>query len=62
MIFTYKKWDCFCAQLQRTGYQSIPACLITSDSGNYLVLKHDIPDFDPEAVQAIIGADDTLDL
>jgi hypothetical protein len=28
---------------------------------SYLVLKHDIPDFDPEAVQAIIGADDTLD-
>lgn len=28
---------------------------------SYLVLKHNISDFDPEAVQAIIGADDTLD-
>lgn len=28
---------------------------------SYLVLQHEIPDFDPEAVQAIIGADETLD-
>ncbi len=42
MIFTYKKWDAFCAKLQKSGYTSIPACRVKPDSGNYLVLKHDV--------------------
>lgn len=42
MIFTYKKWDVFCAQLQKAGLQSIPACKVKPNSDNYLVLKHDV--------------------
>lgn len=42
MIFTYKKWKNFCLKLQEKGMKSIPACEVKSDSGNYLVLKHDV--------------------
>lgn len=42
MIFTYKKWESFCEKLQNNGMQSIPACKVKADSGNYLVLKHDV--------------------
>lgn len=51
MIFTYKKWDSFCAKLQRAGVQSIPACQVTQDSGHYLVLKHDVETNVPSAFQ-----------
>lgn len=42
MIFTYKKWEEFCAKLHQTGYISIPACQVSADLSNYLVLKHDV--------------------
>lgn len=49
MIFTYKKWDAFCAKLQKKGLQSIPACCVKPDSGSYLVLKHDVETNVPSA-------------
>ena len=51
MIFTYQKWDSFCAKLQQEGIQSIPACQVTQDSGNYLVLKHDVETNVPSAYE-----------
>ncbi len=42
MIFVYKKWDEFCSVLTEKGFKSIPACEVKSDSGNYIVLKHDV--------------------
>ena len=42
MIFTHKKWATFCAKLAARGFVSIPACQVTADLGNYLVLKHDV--------------------
>lgn len=42
MIFTHKKWEAFCEQLQKNGIQSIPARDVNAASGNYLVLKHDV--------------------
>ena len=49
MIFTYKKWDAFCAQLKKNGILSIPACDVTPDCDNYLVLKHDVETNVPNA-------------
>ena len=42
MIFVYKKWAEFCSMLKEKGSISIPACEVKSDSGNYIVLKHDV--------------------
>ncbi len=42
MIFVYKKWAEFCSVLKEKNFKSIPACEVKSDSGNYLVLKHDV--------------------
>lgn len=47
MIFTYKKWETFCARLQNEGFQSIPACAVVGK--NYLVLKHDVETNVPSA-------------
>lgn len=47
MIFTYKKWDAFCAKLQKEGYQSIPAREVSN--ATYLVLKHDVETNVPNA-------------
>ena len=47
MIFTYKKWDDFCAKLQKAGYQSIPAQAVAEK--HYLVLKHDVETNVPNA-------------
>lgn len=49
MIFTYKKWDSFCEKLNKNGLYSIPALSVASDSGNYLVLKHDVETNVPSA-------------
>lgn len=48
MIFTYKKWDGFCAKLKNAGIQSIPACKVGS-ADHYLVLKHDVETSVPNA-------------
>lgn len=42
MIFVYKKWAEFCSTLKEKGFISIPACEVKSDSGNYIVFKHDV--------------------
>lgn len=42
MIFTYKKWDKFCANLKDKHIISIPACRIEQAQPSYLVLKHDV--------------------
>ena len=42
MIFVYKKWAEFCSVLKEKGYISIPARDVKSNSGNYIVLKHDV--------------------
>lgn len=42
MIFVYRKWEEICRRLKEKGLQSIPACEVKSDSGNYVVLKHDV--------------------
>lgn len=42
MIFVYKKWEEICRKLKEKGLQSIPACEVKADSGNYVVLKHDV--------------------
>lgn len=42
MIFTYKKWEIFCEELQKAGIQSIPAREVIPNSYKYLVLKHDV--------------------
>lgn len=42
MIFVYKKWAEFCSTLKEKGFISIPICEVKSDSGNYIVLKHDV--------------------
>ena len=42
MIFVYKKWAEFCSELNKKGFTSIPACEVKPDSGNYIVLKHDV--------------------
>ena len=42
MIFVYRKWEEICRKLKEKGLQSIPACEVKSDSGNYVVLKHDV--------------------
>lgn len=42
MIFVYKKWEEICRKLKEKGLQSIPACEVKADSGNYIVLKHDV--------------------
>lgn len=42
MIFTYGKWDTFCVKLKQNGWSSRPAREVVADSGNYLVLKHDV--------------------
>ncbi len=42
MIFTYKKWDEICRRLKDKGLCSIPACDVCAQSGNYIVLKHDV--------------------
>ncbi len=49
MIFTYKRWEVFCARLRQAGYQSIPAREVTPDSCSYLVLKHDVETNVPNA-------------
>ena len=49
MIFTYKKWDAFCAKLRKNGFTSVPACEITAEHVNYLVLKHDVETNVPSA-------------
>lgn len=49
MIFTYQKWDGFCGKLQQAGFKSIPACQVAANSGNYLVLKHDVETNVPNA-------------
>lgn len=42
MIFVYRKWEEICRKLKEKGLQSIPACEVKPDSGNYVVLKHDV--------------------
>lgn len=42
MNFVYKHWEHFCKNLQAQSFFSVPACEINADSGNYLVLKHDV--------------------
>lgn len=42
MIFTFKKWDEFCRQLNEFGKHSIPACNVEQSVNDYLVLKHDV--------------------
>ena len=42
MIFTYKKWDAFCAHLINKGIKSIPAKNVSQQQTEYLVLKHDV--------------------
>lgn len=42
MIFVYKKWAEFCSELNEKGIKSIPARAVKNDSGNYVVLKHDV--------------------
>ncbi|MBQ6830827.1 MAG: hypothetical protein IJO59_06880 [Clostridia bacterium] len=42
MIFTYKKWRKFCAELQKAGWQSRPACEVEASLSDYVVLKHDV--------------------
>ena len=49
MIFTYKKWDGFCGELRKAGFQSIPARAVRADFSNYLVLKHDVETNVPSA-------------
>lgn len=49
MIFVYKKWEEICSRLKSKGLQSIPACEVKSDSGNYVVLKHDVETDVPRA-------------
>lgn len=51
MIFVYKKWKSFCQKLQQKGLISIPACEVKPDSGNYLVLKHDVETDVPHAYE-----------
>ena len=42
MIFVYKKWDSFCRRLKENQILSIPACDVETDTGSYVVLKHDV--------------------
>lgn len=42
MIFVYKKWEEFCKKLHNNNMHSIPACDVTSNLKDYLVLKHDV--------------------
>lgn len=49
MIFVYKKWAEFCSDLNKKGMLSIPAREVRSDSGNYVVLKHDVETDVPHA-------------
>lgn len=49
MIFLYKEWDRFCAELNRSGLYSIPAFRVTSETKGYLVLKHDVETNVPSA-------------
>lgn len=49
MIFVYKKWAELCSCLIDKGIKSIPACEVKSDSGNYVVLKHDVETDVPHA-------------
>lgn len=42
MIFIYKNWDKFCANLKDKGIISIPAYMVESSRISYLVLKHDV--------------------
>lgn len=51
MIFVYKKWKIFCQNLQQNGFISIPARDVKADSGNYLVLKHDVETDVPHAYE-----------
>lgn len=51
MIFVYKKWADFCRKLSDNGKISIPACEVNADSGNYLVLKHDVETDVPHAYE-----------
>ena len=47
MIFTYKKWDDFCAKLEKHGFLSVPAQAVSEN--HYLVLKHDVETSVPNA-------------
>lgn len=49
MIFLYREWERFCAELNRSGICSIPAFRVTSETKGYLVLKHDIETNVPSA-------------
>lgn len=51
MIFVYKKWKSFCKKLSEENKVSIPACEVKTDSGNYLVLKHDVETDVPHAYE-----------
>lgn len=42
MIFVYRVWDQFCADLKGKGIVSVPACEVADKSQSFLVLKHDI--------------------
>ena len=42
MIFSYKKWAKFCAELRAKGLRSVPACCVDALTHNYIVLKHDV--------------------
>lgn len=42
MIFIYKKWDKFCADLKDKGIKPIPASRVAATKSEYLVLKHDV--------------------
>lgn len=42
MIFVYKKWDKFCADLKAKHIISMPACKMESSQLSYLILKHDV--------------------
>lgn len=49
MIFTYNKWERFCARLQKEDWQSISAREVTAQNSTYLVLKHDVETNVPNA-------------
>ena len=49
MIFTFNKWERFCAKLQKNNRQSIPAREVNAEQGTYLVLKHDVETNVPNA-------------
>ena len=51
MIFVYKAWDDFCKQLKEKEITSIPACEVKNGSDAFFVLKHDIEDAVPKALQ-----------